>query len=219
MDDTFGLRQQPKKKKASKARRGDGFFEAFSDIADSIGKSVKTDLLGGTAKNIHDQLIGSAKSKTPPTETPDFDFSEWMDAREEEMEEEARLRGREEERAFQNVKQSEKLIYSLSDEKLKREIEAVRQDLKLLIAEMGKAEKQIESAVMQQVVDPGVYHLNFFEKLRSWLVFMRKSLQEGELWMEMWHTRSKQGAYWKGVKKSGTKFMLSQERYMATQAG
>lgn len=219
MNDNFNF-TKPKKKKQQKGRRGDGFFEALGDIGRSVGKSIKTDLVGNTAKNIHDQLINAAASEAPPEQnSEDFDFAKWIKAKENEISQKSEQEGREKERAFQHARQPEKLVFSLADEKVKKEIQAVRQELKLLVETIGNVEQQIEKAIIQEVVNPGVYHLNFFDKLKTWLQFVRKSIQGGELWMEMWSSRTQKSAYWKGVKGSGTKFMLSQERYMATQAG
>ena len=80
--------------------------------------------------------------------------------------------------------------------------------------------KEVEIAAMQAPVEPGVYHLNFLEKLRETIIFLSKSIKESFNWLAVCNSRAKKRShYWSQVKKSGTKYMLSQERYMATQAG
>ena len=209
---------QPKKKKSS-VKRGDGFFEAIGEIGRSFKTSIKDDFLEGTAEGVKDQLLNISRTKSAPEKQPDnFDFAEWIQLKEEEVAQENLQKGRKLEKRRQQF-QPENIVFSQADHRLEQEIQEVRQELQLLIQAIGQVEQQVETAVVQEVVDPGVYHLNFFQKLATWLRMIRKNLQEGEIWMEMWHSRSKRSAYWNGVKKSGTSFMLSGERSVVTQTG
>ena len=214
------LNSQPQnQKKASSAPRGDSFVEQLKGIGSSAMGSLKTDVVKGTAQSIFDQLLGSAKSGTAPTpETQNDDLlKEWVADREQKAAEEAKL----EERAFQTHKHGqEKVLFSLTDEKLKQELGAVRQELAMLVKTMGQVEAQVEQAIMQEVVDPGVYHLNFFRNLRSWLKLMRKSLEDASLWMSVAGGRNKgKGYFWNQVSKSGTKYSMSSERNVQMGAG
>lgn len=205
-------------KKSSKAPQGDSFVEQIKGIGGSAMSSLKTDVVKGTAQSIFDQLLGSAKSGQAPQENPgdnDF-FKEWVADREAKANEQ----GRSEERTFQNMKNSqENVLFSFSDEKMRQEINAVRQEIQMLVKTMGQVESQIEQAVIQEVVDPGVYHLNFFRKLRSWISLMRKNLEDASSWMEMSTGRSKRSYYWNQVSKSGTKYSMSSERSAQMGAG
>jgi hypothetical protein len=78
----------------------------------------------------------------------------------------------------------------------------------------------LSTAIEEEVTTPGTYHLNFFEKLKQFIILMRKQVQDSQSWLEMSYSRKKaQNGYWSGFKKSGTKFSLSSERYMATSSG
>jgi uncharacterized phage-associated protein len=80
--------------------------------------------------------------------------------------------------------------------------------------------QEVEKATKIEPVDPGLYHLNFFEKLKQTIITLRKKIEDSANWLALFNQRSKKkNYYWSQVRKSGTKFMLSQERYMATQAG
>ncbi len=218
MDNTLKPFQSKPKPKKSSIKRGDGFFESIGEIGRSVTSSFKNDVVKDVAQNIHDQLLNSSKTQTDPEQNPEFDFSQWLKLKEEDLAQENFQKGQRYER--QRLQhQPEQIVFSSQDRKIQEEIKEVRQELQLLIQTIGKVEQDIETAVVQEVVDPGVYHLNFFKKLASWLRIVRKSLQEGELWLEMWHSRSQRSAYWKGVKKGGTSFMLSGERSVVTQTG
>lgn len=212
MDSTFGSNQAGKKAKQRRRPQGDGFFEALGEIGRSITGSVKNDLLKGTAQNVHDQLIGASKGKAPDEKQEDFDFAEWIHAKENEIAQDAEQEGRVKERAFQKARSPEHVIFSLADERVKQEVEGVLQEIKLLAETMQNVEAAVEKAIIQEVVNPGVYHLNYFEKIKQFLRTFRKSLQEGELWLEMWKSRSQRSVFWKGFKNKGSQYMFSQER-------
>lgn len=204
--------------KKSLAPQGDSFVEQIKGIGSSAVSSFKTDVIKGTAQSIFDQLVGSAKSGNAPQENPadnEF-FKEWIADREASAQE----KGRHDERAFQNQRlNQEKVLFSLTDEKLRQEINSVREEIAMLVKTMGKVEDQIEQAVIQEVVDPGVYHLNFFRKLRGWITMMRKSLEDASLWMELSAGRGKRSYYWNQVGKSGSKYSMSSERTPQMSAG
>lgn len=207
--------QQARTKK--QAPVGDSFVEQIKGIGSSIGSSLKTDVVKGTADTIFNQLMGAAKSgQVPDQKAPDFDFAAWM----EQKEAEAREQGREEERVIQaHQRGTEKVLFSLADDRLSKEINEVRQEMALLVKTMGKVEQQIENAIVGNVVDASVYHLNFFRNLKSWLQFMRKSLQDGSAWLQMSSGRKQKGYYWGQVAKSGSKYSMSSERNVQMGAG
>jgi len=160
-------------------------------------------------------LLRSQSGNTPKGQEPNF-YEEWIKDREEKAASSARS---EERQKFAAQKSQEKVLFSLADEGLRKEIDSVREELAMLVKSMGKVEQQIEKAVMDNVVDAGVYHLNFFRNLQGWLRMMRKSLEDASLWLEMSSGRGKRSHYWKQFGKSGTKYSLSSERTLATQAG
>ena len=108
----------------------------------------------------------------------------------------------------------------LVKEVLAKEIEGVRQELAMLVQTMGQVQKQVENAIMDNVVDASVYHLNYFQKLKSWIIFMRKSLEDASLWLATSKGRGAgKGYYWNQVSKSGSKYSMSHERAVQMGAG
>lgn len=204
--------------KKSSAPKGDSFVEQIKSIGSSAVNSLKTDVVKGTAQSIFDQLIGTSQSAaTPPEDSASSDqLQQWVAEREASAAEEARR----DERIIQTHKSvQEKVLFSFADEKLSREISEVRQEIAMLVKTMGKVEQQIEAAVMQEIVDPGVYHLNFFRKLKTWVKMMRQSLEDASLWMSVQQGRGKRSYYWNQFSKSGTKYSMSSERNVQMGAG
>ncbi|MFC1653514.1 DUF5660 family protein [Patescibacteria group bacterium] len=111
-------------------------------------------------------------------------------------------------------------IFNREQEEIKKAIKEIQEELKKLAKELAGIGSDIDKVVHQEIVNPGTYHLNFFEALRRYLVQLRKKASESGNWLDISQQRKQsQNKYWGGVKKSGTKFMLSSERTMATQAG
>lgn len=189
------------------------------DMGGSVMKSLKNDVVKGTAQSIFDQLLGSAKNGHVPT-TPDQainpDLEKYIAEREEQAAEEAKMT----ERAKHVPAHLEnKVLFSYADESLKKEIDGVRQELQMLVATMGQVENQIEQAMMDNIVDGGVYHLNYFQKLKTWIKFMRKSLEDSSAWLQLSSGRKSKGYYWTQEAKSGSKYSMSSERNVQMGAG
>lgn len=212
------LNAKPLAKPGSKANVNNSFVESMRDMGGSVVKSLKNDVVKGTAQSIFDQLLGSTRSG----QAPDFkqnmtpDLESYISDRESRAAEQAR----QDERSFQNHKMTEnKVLFSYADESLRKEIEGVRSELQMLVSSMGQVEAQIEQAMMDNIVDGGVYHLNYFQKLKTWIKFMRKSLEDSSAWLQMSGGRKSKGYFWTQTGKSGTKYSLSSERNVQMGAG
>lgn len=213
------LNAKPMAKKTPKSTNNNSFVESMRDMGGSVVKSLTNDVVKGTAQSIFDQLLGSAQTGKMPT-TPDQainpDLEKYIAQREAQAAEEARL----DERNIQMRKAPEtKVLFSYADQSLKREIDSVRQELQMLVSTMGKVEKEIEVAMMTNIVEGGVYHLNYFHKLKEWIKFMRKSLEDGSAWLQMTSNRKSKGYYWTQEAKSGSKYSMSSERNVQMGAG
>lgn len=213
------LNTKPAPRPAAKTKVNNSFAESMRDMGSSVVKSLKNDVIKGTAQSIFDQLLGSAKTGQAP-EIGQDGVSTDLDAFIHEREEQAAQQAKQQERSFHLHKAQEtKVLFSYADESLKREIDGVRQELQMLVASMGKVEAQIEAAMMDNIVEGGVYHLNYFQKLKTWIKFMRKSLDDGAAWLQLSSSRKTKGYFWIQADKSGTKYSMSSERNVQMGAG
>lgn len=208
------------KNKKSKIKKAQNFIEAFKDLGSGISGSVKSDVAKGLKDSAGNQirsLFGGGPKRNKSQGS--LESGQSLDLKKAWQEREAQIR-REERRFAQQRRQEEKVVYSRKDEQIKLEVKAIRQELKNVAKQAGVMGQQLEKASFNAVVSPGTYHLNFFERLRQVLTELRKKLSESNTWLTACNKRvQKRSHYWRQVKKSGTKFMLSQERYMATQMG
>lgn len=166
--------------------------------------------------------LGTKSSKKPASKKPlsgEIQPNQFQDFEAQLLERERQTRAKERTH-FEYVKRQERLVFSRKQEEIKAQIEAIQEELKKLIEEAGGLAQEVEVAVEQVVVNPGVYHLNFFDKLRQLMILLRKKVADSKTWMHATNSRAKSRSFfWGQVGKSGTKFLLSQERYMSTQAG
>lgn len=101
----------------------------------------------------------------------------------------------------------------------KKQLDAIRTELKALIVSLKNLHNEVSTAVSQEVVHPGVYHLNFYEQLRTFIHVLRQQVEDSRSWLASFNTRKKKMGYWGMFKKHGTTFGLSSERSLATSAG
>ncbi|MCB9801192.1 MAG: hypothetical protein H6773_03350 [Pseudomonadales bacterium] len=85
-------------------------------------------------------------------------------------------------------------VYDAREREVKREIEALRQELKMLVRDVAKFEKEVEIAVMAEVAEPGLtgkYYLNFFRNLRSFIILLRQKIKSARTWSSQFHAKQK----------------------------
>lgn len=207
-------------KKAS-IKRPQNFIEAVKDLSTDFKSQAKTATLGALGEaqrqvtgTIYDRQTQPADSLNQP-QAP-FNFVEYLRSREMQIKQREQMLG-------QSQRSAEKMIFHRKEEEAKKEVEIVKAEIKKLVIETGdmSAEfREAEKTVMETTVDAGTYHLSFFNRVRKLIRLARKRISESKTWLQMFNSRNKQrNFYWAQVKKSGTKFLLSQERYMSTQAG
>lgn len=181
-----------------------GILESLRDVGAGVGKSVANDVVGKVASDALSSLFGSPlggdiKRAQPMVESyPDR-------------------------QPFRAIKRPEvyKPIAIVHREEvgIKEKLESVRMELKNLAASIKKFNSQVERAIDDIPERPGIYHLNFLERLRGVIMAIRENIEDSNSWLSLWTTRKQKRKYWGMYKKHGTSFGLSSERNVSTQAG
>lgn len=202
-----------KKKKIT--AKPQGVFEALKDIGSY--SSPQTEFTASSAQNALQQLANRAPvSALPSKDQGLFTKDQLKDEKEKEIRQQERF-------FFERKRKEERLVYSHREQEVAREIAEIQNELKRIadqIEAVGDLSQDLKTAVVQPTVEPGVYHLGFFQRIKSLLVLARKKVQESKTWLQLYMQRHKRKShYWFMVGKKGTSYMLSPERYMATQAG
>jgi len=223
--------KQPKKNQSTSLT--DNPVEQVRGIGRSVGKTVVKDLMGGIATDALASLFGtpkpatkgemqpgqavempSPKSAATPAEMPMSPRMPWLPERFPGFPGHARRP--EQKPAFnlevmRQLKEQEVLV--------QRKIDEIRVEIKQLIAEVKTVDKEIQQAAANEYVDPGEYHLNFLDRLKTALRLMLVEMKTSSTWLQTHQSKKKRMGYWNQYKKKGTTFGLSHERNVATQVG
>lgn len=194
----------------------DNFLEALRDL----GKSVVSDATDHISRAISADIPESFGLATPLSGTlsPNESLSlsqlhqaEAAGERRAETQFNTRLK---------QIREEERLLYLRSENETKIQIKALLQEIQLLAKSTAGLASEVQIAAFQAPVSPGVYHQTFFERLRGLLKTLRQKIQDSQHWLATTNARAaKRSYYWSQVGRSGSKFLLSQERYMVTSTG
>ena len=218
MNDPFG-NFSPKPQQPAQTRRGTNFLEAFKENA---GKRPAEIVSGG---NFLEAFKKSALRRTDvvptsgdlrPGETiPVSDAISFEESRR--REEEARVQ---EALMAQRREEEERARFKAKQEQVVKQIEAIREAVLKIAKRTQNVGMEFEKAAFEAPVNPGSYHVTFFEKLQSALEVIKKRLDDSASWLQVYNKRKKNMPFfWQQVQKSGTKYMLSSERYMQMAPG
>lgn len=181
----------------------DSFLEAFKDIGKNALKTAK------------DEVIVNPFTK--PSNSTDKDNFQDIYKKEVELEEKYRKQVQWQKEI---VQRQEQIIYQRQDREVKLQVQALQEEIKQLARASVQLSKEVEIASFSLPPQAGSYHINFFERLRNLIKELRNKIQESSYWLAEWNKKAqKRNYYWKQVKKSGSMFMLSSDRQVATQTG
>jgi hypothetical protein len=199
-------------KNSQNIRRNQNLIEAFKDQ----GKAATV----GVARTAYDQLFGSSKPdqyRKSENWQENQQFQEIL-YRERTIQQRERI-------LIQQQRQSETLIFNCREETAKKEINLIRQEIKSLVVQTGKLSNELleaEKAVFGNIPDikSGKYYLSFFEGIKNLIILAKKKITESQTWLGVFNKRCQNKSYyWTQVAKSGSKYMMSHDRAVATSVG
>ncbi len=123
---------------------------------------------------------------------------------------------------FQTRKKEFHEVYSLKKRQEENRIEQIHGKLKKLAKSMRKLKKEVDVAVSQNISteNSGIRQESFLDHLSQMIDLLKRQVDSSQTWLHLFNQRSKKKShYWNQVKKSGSSFMLSGERNVATSVG
>lgn len=121
---------------------------------------------------------------------------------------------------LQQVHYQGEVIFSQKNQETQAQIKAIQEELRGLASSVKNLDKEIDKTIEQIPVQPGIYHVNFLEKIKQAIILLKKRVEDASTWLEAFNQKSaKRHGYWGQFKKSGTQFSQSSERYVATSVG
>lgn len=198
-------------KKKKKDLAYDNPIEAVRDIAENFTSAARDDLVGGMADSAFQQIFGGGAKAGDlnPNEEVLINNQKETGSIAETL-------------AYQKQRESiEKNVFFYKEEvELKQQIEQLLKEIKLLIKSTNSLSAEVAAVAVEDApVNPGKYHLNFFEYLIKMIKSLRERVDESQTWLRTFSSKKQQKKYWSMYKKHGTTFGLSNERVVATQTG
>lgn len=206
--DPFGHFSSPKPKSKLRAT---SFLEAFKENADRQPKisNQSADFLEAFKAS-----AANSRGDTLPSELrPGNDFSVSEAFRAEESKKQENDRRFKEIMMAKQHEDEDRQRFLNKQKEVEKQIELLRDAILKIAKSTQNFSSEVEKAAFEAPVNPGKYHLGFFETLKSTLEIIKKRLDDSASWMQEFNKRKDRVPFfWAQFKKSGTKYMLSSER-------
>lgn len=206
------------KNKSSKVLRQPNPLEALKDIGSSTAQQMRREA-SKLPGDFMDQLFGmrpharNYSGELVPGEA--IEFSEVFSGKYEDIQKTKRQLDLE-----RRLIQEEKFQIEKKTNELRMYLKGVREEIIVLAQKTESLAEESQVAAMQAPVEPGVYHVIFFEKLLEFIKSFRRKVEEASVWLHAVNRRAaKKNAWGTRYKQYGAKYLLSGEHYLQRSAG
>jgi len=206
-----------KNQKSQKAVKRSSVLESLKDVSGNTGKTLKKDLAQGVSEEFINQLLGRKPDKKysgdiTPGESLEFE-DVFSGRREQTLKLEKQLS------LERNLRQEEKIRSEKKGNELKLQLKAIVEEVAMLAQNTQELAEEVQVATMQAPIEPGVYHIVYFEKLLEFIKSFRKNIGQAKNWLHSSNKRAQKKNYWASYKKHGGKFLLAADHYVSRSAG
>lgn len=189
--------------------------DASFDVAKGVGSTIKHDLGEQMISDAWDQLLG-VESK-PKAHQASGDLQEGQEIifiQKERVESQPAINYASE------IIHAEKRTENRENRELETKIEEIMIEIKKLSNSSQELQVTFQDITVEALpVNPGKYHLNFFEWMLVTIQNARMRIEDSAAWIGVVSGKKNKKDYWSLSKKHGTSYMLSGERTPATQTG
>ncbi len=206
------------KTRGNKVARLPNPLEVMKDVGTATAKQMK-DEAGKIPGDFMEQLLGfqprpkNFSGELIPGEA--LEVSEVFSGRYEEIQ-----KSRKQVSLERRLLEEEKVQVEKKTNELKMNLHAIRQEILVLAQKTENLTEGVEIAAMQAPIEPGIYHVIFFEKLLEFIKSFRRKVEEAAVWLNAVNIRAaKKNAWGANYKKHGAKYLLSGEHYLQRSAG
>ena len=192
-------------------------LESLKDIGSGIAKSLEEDLLSQTPKDFIDQILGPR----PRNFSGEIIAGESLEVSEVlSGEHEEKLKLRHQLHLERTLRIEEKESIDRKTNELRIRLSSIQEEVLELAQGTQDLAEETQIAAMQAPIEPGIYHILFFEKLLEFVKSFRKKIEEASVWLHATNKRAaKKNAWGANYKKHGAKYLLSGEHYISRSAG
>ena len=206
----------PKDPKSKKQIKHANVLESLKDIGSSTANSIKKDLVTDASRDFIQELLGTRQKKVSGEIIPGeaMEMEEAMSPKSEEIQKYKKQASLE-----RKLRVEEKELSEKKGNELRLQLKALQEEILALSISTQSLAEESKVAAMQAPIEPGVYHVIFFEKLLEFVKSFRKKIDEASIWLQSTNKRAEKKNYWTRYKKHGSKFLLSPDHYLSRSAG
>lgn len=195
------------------APNSENFLEALRGLRNDMFSDVKTQVRQAVTSDISEAFGLTPSGELRPQES--ISLSQMQPEQKTDTQMEMRIRAN-----LAELTRQQEAFTTRQQAEIRSQIEAIKQEVVAFVKTAGEFTQELQVATMQLPAAPGKYHRNFFIHLRQVISSLRQKVESSRNWLAAANARSnKRGYYWGQVKSSGTKYMLSGERYMVMSTG
>lgn len=206
-----GKQQKPNGQKGNLPNKTQ-VIEQLRSVGDGAFNSLNRDLIKETPQEFFKQMFGLPEKRVTGDLVPG-EALELKDALSGKAEENRRLKGQL--TLERQMRTDEQRIATTKQKELRMQLSVVTSEVQQLAQTTQGLSREIQIAAFQAPVDPGTYHVIFFEKLVEFIRDFRKKIENASVWTASYNARSKKRAntFWGQVGVGGAKRLLSSEDY------
>lgn len=205
------------KKKTQTTVTRQNVLESLKDLG-SGATNQAGDLLKNTSEDFIKELLGLSKAKVKHSGElsvgESLQMSEVISGKEEENK---KLRSQIS--AERILSADEKRVTQEKSNDLKVQLQGLMQEVQKVAESTENFAEITQVAVMTAPVEPGIYHLTFFQNVLEFLQSFRKKIDLAATWLQSSNKRAEKKNYWNTFKKKGASFLLSPDHYSQRSAG
>jgi len=205
------------KKKNQNIATRQNVLESLKDLGGSATGQT-TDFLKSTSEDFLRELLGLSPHKVKRSGElsvgEPVQMNDVLSGREENLQKERK------QIHFESTLLSEEAESSRKkNSELTAELQAIMLEIKKVAESTQNLAEVTQASMISAPVEPGIYHLNFFENILEFLQSFRKRIDLATTWLQSANKRAEKKNYWSQYKKKGTTFLLNPESYSQRSAG
>ena len=205
------------KTQAQKIAKEVNFLENLKDLGGSTYDSFKKDLIQGTSQEFINQVLGRKPEKNFSGEFYAGETLEIDTVTRENFEAQKKL---EKKITFERrLLDEERHIVESKMNELKIRLYAVTQEVTYIAQSTPRLIEELEVAAIQAPVNPGIYHVLFFENLLEFLKSFKQGIEDSIVWLSALNKKGQKKNFWSFYKQYKGKFLLSGEHFSQRSAG
>lgn len=209
----------PTKQQKAKQLRRANVMEAFKDLGGNTAKSIGNDVLKQTSQEFLKQLFGQMKQPARKA-SGELQPGQKMEPNKALSGEQAIADQAKKQLGFERqIHQEEKVLMEKKSRDLALQIHAITQEMQKIAHSTPKLAQQVEFASIQTPVNPGIYHLVFFEKLLEFMKSFRRKIENANMWLAATNKRANKRNFWNQYKQQKGQALLNPETYSTRNAG